>query len=387
LQIANMDWEDCREGFEVGNDGEEEEEEEEEEGKDDDEKEEEVVELPTGADEGQSDDEGPEYPSKKPAYDYLVPIYILESVDADTVISSLEEDSDDKPDSFADYRIRNQGSLKPTVESNKDIKTLSRPDPVITNDLIAQACALHPVRCRANKWLNKTYFLVCDNTQPSKSGLVLVKLAWDGVTKGRSKAELRAIGNSSSHETIRLPGTCESGITYGYVMIADDLSIFSRTHPAFAMFLLNADLPFHVAKTVDKKHWDRKQGDHYFVVAWESVELHPSSSPTVENKDMRWTLEEAVNRFPWFCYANRFEPLFNRQYFIWFDHETVKDEGVVLVRYDWDGDIEKTEEELWDFKELDAVRTIRVPAKDAMAKILTAAKDGSDDWAWEAYRA
>ncbi|KAH8724859.1 hypothetical protein GQ44DRAFT_707937 [Phaeosphaeriaceae sp. PMI808] len=382
LQIANSDWTECRELYEVrvhtGGD-------EDEEGKAD---KNETVESPTDAEVGQSDDEGPAYPSKKPDYGYLIPIYILESMDTDTLISILEENVQDKPNPFTDYRIRSQASLKPTVQSDTDITTLSKPDQLITNDIIAQACALHPIRCRANKWLNKTYFLVCDNTQPSKSGLVLVKLDWDGMTKGRSKAELREIGTNASRETTRLSGTCQDGIQYGYAMIANDMSILSRRHPAFALFQLNADSPHHGAKIVDAQHWDRTERDNYFVVAWSPMETPHSSSLTTapEGIDMSWTLEEAVNKFPWFCYLNRFEPLFNRYYFMWFDHKTVGDEGVVLVRYDWDGNIERSEEELWGLRQLDAVRTLRIPAAEAMAKILTAAKDGSEDWAWEAYR-
>jgi hypothetical protein len=377
LQIANMSWEDCEEMWEVGGNEEADDETEEDE--------EEKKESPTDAEEGQSDDEGPAYPPKKPAYDYLIPIYILDSADAEAVIASLEEDVDDKPNPFTDYRIRNLATLTPTEDGGKDIMTLSKPDPTITNDLIAQACALHPIRCRANKWLNKTYFLVCDTTQPSEAGILVVKLAWDGITKGRSKAELRAIGTAASHETSRLPGTSDEGIKYGYVMVAGDLSVFSRTHPAFALFQLNIDMPHHGAKLVDSQHWDRKQGDEFFVVAWGPDKLPGASSPTTENLTIRWTLDEAVNRFAWFCYETRFEPLFNRKYFIWFNHETVEDEGVKLVRYDWDEDIERSTTELWDFRGWDAVRTMRVPAGEAMARAQTAAEDGTDDWAWEAY--
>ncbi|KAF2874118.1 hypothetical protein BDV95DRAFT_322202 [Massariosphaeria phaeospora] len=389
LQIANTDWEECRESCEVGVGGEEEDDDEEDD-EEDEEKEESKHELPTDADEGQSEDEGPEYPSKKPAYDYLIPIYFLDSVDADAVISSLEEDVQDKPNAFTDYRIRNQASLKPTVETEKDIKTLSKPDPLITSDLVAQASALHPIRCRANKWLNKTYFLVCDNTQPSTAGIVIVKLVWDGVTKGRSKAQLREIGSTASHETTRREGTSAMGITYGYKMIVDDSAIMSRTHPAFAVFQLNSSMPHHGVKVVDPPHWDRKIGDEFFIPAGRAIEPQRSSSspaaPPVEDTDVRWTLQQAVDLFPWFCYDYRFTPLLNRQYFLWFDLETVEDEGVVLVRYDWDGDIERSEVELWDLRELDAVRTMRVPAGEAMAKIERAAKDGSDDWAWEVYK-
>jgi len=385
LQIANTDWDECKDNYEIGgagDDDDDDDDEDEDEGEDDKEEQEE---LPTDAAEGQSDDEGPEYPSRKPAYDYLIPIYTLESVDAEALISSLEEDADEKPNPFTDYQIRNQASLKPTGPSNTDIKTLSKPDPLVAEDLVAQACALHPIRCRANKWLNKTYFLICDNTQPSTSGLLLVKLTWDGVTKGRSKADLRELGVTSPHETTRVAGTRSDAITYSYTMIADGTSVFSRTHPAFAVFQLNADLPHHGVKLVDAKYWDRKSGDKYFIVAWTPVEVHRSSS-TPEEINVSWTLEEAVHRFPWFCYANRFEPLFNRQYFVWFDHETVEKEGVTIVRYDWDGDVERGEGELWEMREVEKVRSIKVPAKEAMQRILEAVKDGADEWAWEDYR-
>jgi hypothetical protein len=383
LQIANMSWEDCEEMWGIVNeDGSGDE--DDNEGDEDEEKKDE---SPTDAEEGQSDDEGPAYPPKKPAYDYLIPIYILESADADAVIASLEEDADGKPNPFTDYRIRNQANLKPTEDGGRDMAMLSKPDPTITNDLVAQACALHPIRCRANKWLNKTHFLVCDTTQPSESGILIVKLAWDGITTGRSKAELRAIGTDASKETSRLPGTSDMGIKYGYVMVVDDLSVMTRTHAAFALFQLNIDMPHHGAKLVDAQHWDRKQRDEVFIVAWGPDRLPGASPPAAEKPSMRWTLDEAVNRFAWFCYETRFEPLFNRQYFVWFDHESVEEQGVTLVRYDWDEDVERSEAELWDFRGWDAVRTMLVPAEEAMARMEKAAADGTDEWAWEAYNA
>jgi hypothetical protein len=395
LQIANSDWCEAREQNEIGLSGEEDDDDDDDDETDADEEEKESdiddkenVELPTDADEEQSDDEGPEYPSKKPAWSYLIPIYILESVDANILISNLEEDIHAKSDPFTDYRIRNQASLTPTGQSNIDVDALSKPNSIISEDLIAQACVLHPVRCRANKWLNKTYFLLCDNTQPSTSGLLIVKLDWDGVSKGRSKAQLREIGTTSYHESTRLPGTSKYAITYGYTMIAEGLAIFSRTHPAFAIFQVNADMPHHGVKLVDPEHWERKSRDEYFVVAGLPIELHSPSSLTLasEEKDMDWTLETAISKFPWLCYVERFEPEFNRQYFVWFDHETVDDEGVVVVRYDWDKDVERGGDELWKFRDLKAVKTIRLSPGQAMAKILAAAKNGSDDWAWEVYR-
>jgi len=63
----------------------------------------------------------------------------------------------------------------------------------------------------------------------------------------------------------------------------------------------------------------------------------------------------------------------------------VKDEGVTIVRYDWDGDVERSEGELWEMREVEKVRTMKVPAKEAMERILAVVKDGADEWAWEGY--
>lgn len=383
LQIANTDWEECRENYEIGvedeSDGDDNDDEDAEEGDDD------VVEPPTDAAEGQSEDEGPEYPSKKPDYDYLIPIYTLESVNADAIVSSLEQDIEDKPSPFNDFQVRHQASLKPTGPSIKDITTLSKPDPQITKGLVAEACALHPIRCRANKWLNKSYFLVCDNTESTTSGLLIVKLTWDGVTKGRSKAELREIGSTASHETIRVEGTNTEAIRYAYSNIVDGTAIFSRAHPSFFVFQLNADMPHQGVKLVDPEYWDRKMRDKYCVVAWTPIQVQVSPK-AAEAFDRLWTLAEAVDAFPWMCYANRFEEHFSRQYFVWFDHKTVKEQGVVIVRYNWDMNIERSEGELWALRS-DTVKTMRVPVKEAKSKTLAAIKDGSDDWAWEAYTA
>ncbi|KAF2637636.1 hypothetical protein P280DRAFT_529932 [Massarina eburnea CBS 473.64] len=374
LQIGNSDWEESRESWEIAAVDVEQEVESNADDKDD-------VEFPTDAEEGQSDDEGPQYPPKKPAYAYLIPIYILSSVDANVVISGLESHNHPMSEPLIS-RIHSQASLTPKPQQNIDIKTLAKPDPQVTEDLIAQACTLHPVRCRANKWLNKTYLLVCDNTNYSQEGLILVKLAWDGVTKGRSKDELRKTGKTASREARRIPGTSVDGIRYGYLMIADDTAVFSRTHSAFCIFQLNTDMPHHGVNVVDSQHSDRKANDEYFEVMAD-VELHRSSEP--ENIKMEWTLKEAINRFPWVCYSNRFEPLFNRQYFIFVDHEVVVEKGVILVRYDWDGNIKKSEGELWDSGKLGLVRTMRIPAKVAMSKILRAVADGSEGWSWQSY--
>ncbi|KAF2827257.1 hypothetical protein CC86DRAFT_208778 [Ophiobolus disseminans] len=389
LQIGNTDWYEAREGYEVGVDNGEEDGDDDDEDKDDDDEgdkgKDDEPELPTDAGERQSEDEGPEYPSKKPTYDYLIPIYTLDSVDADAVISSLEEDMDDKPNPFTDYQIRHQASLKPTNPSSKDIKTLSKPDPLITEDLITQACALHPIRCRANKWLNKTYLLIVDTTSPSTSGLILVKLTWDHTTTGRTKASLHTIGTNAPRKTTRIPGTLDA-IKYDYNMIATNTAIFARKHPAFAMFYINEELPFNGVAPVDAPHWDRKSRSEYFVPAWRRVHLPSSSSPQAppEELEIEWTLPEAVSRFPWFCCANRFEPLLDRTYFIWFDHLTVEREGVVLVRYEWDRDVEKGEGELWDARE-GKVWILRVGAGEAMERILKAEREGSEGWEWEAY--
>lgn len=57
------------------------------------------------------------------------------------------------------------------------------------------------------------------------------------------------------------------GKRYAYIMIADDRAIFSRTHPAFAIFQFNATMPHYGVEFANAQLWGRKGGDSCFVVA------------------------------------------------------------------------------------------------------------------------
>ncbi|PVI05776.1 hypothetical protein DM02DRAFT_724885 [Periconia macrospinosa] len=371
LQIANTDWHEVKEQVEY------EWEEKRDNPSDDDT---DRFEPPTGADQGQSEDEGPDYPSKKPAVDYLIPIYILDSVNADALVHSLEENIHQKPNPHTDYEIRTQASLTPNVAREIDTKTLDKPNPTITADLIAQACALHPVRCRANKWLHKTLILLCDTTATASAGLVLIRLTWDAITQGRSKSALKEIGAAAPREAVRIPGDSEMGITYGYKAVANGISILARDHDAFGLFILNSQFEHLDASVVERGRNDKKCGDEYFVLPPTEVNLPGTGTEETETITVSWTLEEAVKRFPWFCHDARLQPRLSRRYFVWFDMHTVKKEGAVLVRYRWDADIERDARELWEFNREEAdVSVLRVPAKRVMAKACAMAEKDVDD--------
>jgi hypothetical protein len=374
LNIYNTDWEEAKANCEIvpGEDSDDDDENHDSDGED---------ELPTDKNEDQSDDEGPEFPSKKPKMDYIIPIYFLHSLDPDGILQSLTKDIHHMSNS-KDFLIRNQGILRPSIQPEVETSTLHKPDPAITEDLIAQASAVHPVRCRANKWLNKTYFLLVDSTNFSGEGIIMVKLTWDGVAKGRSKNELREVGSKATRQSKRMEGNYVDTIQYGYCMIEEGIAIWQSKRPKFAVFQANIDLPHHGVKVVDSQYWDRASGDGFFTVGWKD-----SSSLGDGETEMPWTLDEAVNRFPWFCSENplKYEPLFNYKYFVWIDHDKVEDEGVVLVRYDWDGDINRSKEELRDLKQLDKVHITHVAPGEALSALLNEASGDFGSLAWEPY--
>lgn len=319
-------------------------------------------------DDGRSSDSGPEFPKKIP-YPYHSPLYVLDSVDATKLIQEhLEPAASLKKNPFEDYAIRLQASLTPKVKT-VDTKSLTTPDPEITADLVAQACTLHPVRCRKNRFLNKTYLMVCDTVNPAEYGLLIVKLSWDGVTANRSKAELRAIGAAAPRDTQRMPCVVYDGFQQRFCGFGNSARIWRPDHPLVAVFQLRAagrDIGASW-KLLDSRAGRRKDGDACLLYAPERF-----SRPDI--LVVKWTFDEAVRRFPWFCRMHRWEENLTKTYFICVDNEKFEQEGVLLVRVDWDGDVHRSDEELLALQLKDKVTTVRVPIKEAFGMIEKAVK-------------
>ncbi|KAF2181356.1 hypothetical protein K469DRAFT_692198 [Zopfia rhizophila CBS 207.26] len=75
-----------------------------------------------------------------------------------------------------------------------------------------------------------------------------------------------------------------------------------------------------------------------------------------------------------------------RKYFICVDNEILEEEGVLLVRMDWDVDVSMSDEELLDLQAMDKVETMRIPVKEAFGMIEKAPKRDSSGLSEEAVR-
>lgn len=366
LQIGNSEWEAEKESYGIksddsgdnddrGDDGDD--------GKDENEG--------AGAedDDSESLDSGPDYPRSRPASGFYIPIYVIDSVDADQLVrDSLEPGAKlGKYDPFEDYYVRVQARLKPSVTSSNP-RAL---DPSVTTDLVSQACIMHPWRCHKNEWLHRTIILVCDNALPSEYGLALVQLSWNGQVRYQARAELREIGAAAERDVRRMPATVY-GIQEVYCNLVNGVRLWRAAHPLVAVFqfgVASGETEFGM-ELLDHGARRRKTGD-------ERVVYGPRRVPTERKpffKVIEWSFAEAVRRFPWLCREHRFDENFLRGYFICVDNEELEKAGVLVVRVDWDEDVSRGDEELLGLRSEDQVSTLRVPVKEALDMIEAAVK-------------
>ncbi|KAL0260176.1 hypothetical protein SLS55_005922 [Diplodia seriata] len=362
LQIGNSDWEEEKEsyGLPTGDDD------------DDDNGDDSSHEQPAAPDNGDDDDydSGPECPDHLEHIENYVPFYAIDSVDPDQLIrNNLEPGVYFKTNPATDYFVRCQAILTPKLDKpTVDTKTLSAPDPDVTADLIAQACALHPARCRKNPWLHKSLLVIADCTDPAEHGFALVQMTWDGITgQGRSKSQLRDIGAQAKRDVQRMPGAAHEGLQQRWFNIKLGVRVWRADHPLIAVFQYQVqEKNPGVGRTLlDPQAKKRKEGDEWLVYAPREVHTH-SDEP---GEEVQWSFEEAVRRFPWMCRQHRWDENFSRAYFICVDNEQPAEKGVVIARVDWDGEVHRSDKELLALQLRDMTTTMRVPAKEALGII------------------
>jgi hypothetical protein len=142
--------------------------------------------LPQLGDELQTDVEYSDGSSAKPSHvEYWMGFYAIPGVDYERVMRELCP------------------SWGPPIPSSE---LVTRPQGrVSSNDAVAEAARLHPMRCKRNVDLHRTMFLIIDSADYTEEGVLLVKLNWDGdVGDARSMEDLAEIGESASRDTQRL---------------------------------------------------------------------------------------------------------------------------------------------------------------------------------------
>ncbi|KAI0107562.1 hypothetical protein GGR51DRAFT_516046 [Nemania sp. FL0031] len=319
------------------------------------------------------DDNGPPAPTKNVPLGYYIPIYIHSNLSEDKVIEKLEPAY--KLKSPEDFACRVQAKLTPASSASSL---------TATKDLIQQAVALHPLRCAKNKYLHKTYTLVIDTADPVENGMLMVKLPpWDASGSGVArKTALRRAGEEIAgvtHENIRIPYSCHDGLQRRFLTLASGGAGWPsrdvRARPVFVVFQYNThgkELGFG-ADLIDVAAAKRRPGEEQLVYAPGVVKR-----PGKGLERIAWNYEEAVRRFPWFCAEKRFFEGLDTVFFICVDGDDVAENGVLLVRRKWDGNLwGRTRDELLDLP-IDGVRNVRVPIREALA-LLERGRKGETD--------
>lgn len=348
LQVGNSDWPEEKESYEMppsGHDNDD----DDDDGDDND--------------ESDSSDSGPDPP---PAHikhiDTFAPLYVISGIDAGKLIHKLEPGSSRKKNPETDYIIRWQATLTPQTPSPPDSSNpMVPPDPTVTADLVAQACARHPRRCRKNPRLNRTRLLVADTPHYGEHGLVLVHLVWD-----------KGVATPAHHQ--RIPAEEYAGFQQRYL---DAAWLHRPKHPLVLVVEPGVGTEGHAMagrQALDPR-W-RTRGEHDKRVVYAPPRR---VVPGRVNEKIRWEeLDEAARWFPWVCRTRRFDEALVRDFFVWVDQAELAGKGtVVVVRVDWDGDVHRSDEELLALDLDGKVTKLRVPAGEALDLIETATIRGN----------
>ena len=261
---------------------------------------------------------------------------------------------------------------------------MTRPEGHVSESTaVEEASRLHPLRCRDNRGLYRTMFLVADTFDYKENGLTLVKLHWDGVVENKTSAELSTTGDTAKKEVQRL-ATSASETTTNFLMIARGYRPWKLNHWAFLVYGGRGVDEFAVIEVLDPKSEKRTSGTEWFLhgkMLGSGVVGVPVDVPSSVRDPRPW--ETALRYHPPRVYVDRFTSTVNRQYFVYCDQQIESPENeVTLARMEWDGAVEgKSPTELGGmYKDVAAkVATQRCPAGEAY-KTLVALADGKETW-------
>lgn len=236
------------------------------------------------------------------------------------------------------------------------------PDPAVTAELVAQACARHPARCRRNPRLNRTRLLIADTPHYDEHGLVLVQLTWGN-------------GLTAPAHYQRIPAEKYAGFQQRYL---DAIWPHRPKHPLVLVVEPGVGTEGHAmaGRQALDPSW-RTRGEHDKRVVYAPPRR---VVPGRGNEKIQWEmLDEATRWFPWVCRTRRFKTArLVRKFFVWVDQAELAEKGIVVaVRVDWDGDVHRSDEELLALDLDGKVATLRVPASEALDLIEAATIGGN----------
>ncbi|KAL3420324.1 hypothetical protein PVAG01_08823 [Phlyctema vagabunda] len=258
------------------------------------------------------DDDGPQVPKDPPPAGSFCGVYVIEGADADDVLYNLRPGAR-MPGATQDpskWPVSFQGNL-----SN-------------SGNLVDEAFALHPSRCRRNKWLYKDLFFLADSIDPIENGILLCQL--------------------STRRTQRTPCNALEGLQNIYFGIKNGNLQWSSEKPLFLVYRDShmKEVPIHLLS---------KDGGNCILPG-----NYSAGKRLFFNK-----LEEAVRWFPFHCRQHRFKSNLKKDYFICIPEDWEK--GVLLVHVDWDGNLSRPDDELKALELGENVQSFRCPIDKAYA--------------------
>ena len=294
----------------------------------------------TKTDHKSEDDFKDDAPDKKPPAGFYIGIYVTAAITYDQVLPSIQPAYGLQP--ADDYICRYEGTLQ------------------AGSQMVQEACGLHPQRCSANKHLHKDLFIVVDSTDTTEDGVVLVSLGLKGTNKSKTKSAPSRSGDDPTHRHRRIP--CDPGKTIHLVCSISRGSVpWTCADPCFALYMTTPVPGSEVLPFFDRL-WHKRGDGEERVIAPPGSRLWEMGSGTGDAVKDWPTITRAHLDL---CHQQRFRPNFHRQLLILLDTDKPKDEGVVLVQIDWDGNVKKSgEQQLAITRNEQLVSWCRCPAEE-----------------------
>lgn len=283
-------------------------------------------------------------------------VYILVDLGpggSDNLIKALEADDDDLQDTCR---------LAPTYD--------------FVGHSLRAVYEYHLEHVAPSRSYHSTLFIAVPDPDYKTNGVLLVNLDVDltcrveicriGVDKAATAVVNLAIANMDWEEIKQdeLPSAVES-ITRGPEVAPSRVS-HTQDHPAFAAYdIIGANL--RKVHDLLEPGWAEKAAD--------DNRCRPVC--TYEDPPDPW--QEMIEMHPWCCY--RAQGTFHPQLFICVDRKDVEGEGVLLVKMDWDGNIDRDPNELIQMGTQATIHTRRCPVAEAIATLTSIA---TGERAWEA---
>ncbi|KAF2106080.1 hypothetical protein BDV96DRAFT_591596 [Lophiotrema nucula] len=260
---------------------------------------------------------------KPPNVGYWIGLYAIPGIDFEAVMRALHP---------------SWGPLVPFPE------LICRPEGRVPAESQAKAVVhakrLHPLRCRNNLHLHRGMFLIIDRPSYEEDGILLVKADWDEKAlesqKTMADVELAALGQAAETDTQRLPFSNATTITI-FNEIKAGYRPWKHTHKTFLAYAgPQTRYPSVYLAAVDKSFKRRKSGAERFLGRNVQFTLTADGDVVTETGT---GFQTALDQHAGFVHEARFCATLCPEYFVYCDKElAAKDtnESVVLVKVDWE---------------------------------------------------